>query len=280
MSALSLSALELHLSERDIRILEDLERFRFVTTRQLQRLHLPVVPLGTHATVSAATRGSTRILGRLEQLGVIARLDRRIGGIKHGSALIVWQLGPAGDRFLRARRGDPKRRRYEEPGRTFLSHTLAVADAAVSLIEQANAGRCELLELELEPACWRTFTSGSATVVSLKPDLLAVTADAATETHSFVEIDLGTEHLPAVLRKCRVYQRYHDTGTEQEGRGLFPAVVWVVPDPLRATRIRSAIDADSHLTSERFWIITPESMNRQLAPYPAAVTTSPKGGKT
>ncbi|MBT9605763.1 replication-relaxation family protein [Microbacterium sp.] len=273
MSALSLSALEPHLSDRDIRILEDLERFRFLTTRQLQRLHLAVVPLGGHATISSATRGTTRILGRLEQLGVITRLARRIGGIRHGSSLIVWQLGPAGDRFLRARRGDPKRRRYEEPGRTFLSHTLAVADAAVALIEQANAGRFELLELELEPTCWRSFTSSSAATVSLKPDLLAVTADATTETHSFVEIDLGSEHLPAVLRKCRVYQRYHDTRIEQEGRGLFPAVVWVVSDPLRATRIRTAIDTDRHLASELFWIITPESMSRQLAPYPAAVIT-------
>ncbi|MGF2948230.1 replication-relaxation family protein [Microbacterium alcoholitolerans] len=273
MSALSLVALEMHLSDRDIRVLDDLERFRFLTTRQLQRLHLPAAPLGSHATVSSATRGTTRILNRLEQLGVIGRLARRIGGIKHGSALIVWQLGPAGDRFLRARRGDPKRRRYEEPGRTFLSHTLAVADAAVNLIEQASAGRFELLELELEPACWRTFTSGSSTAISLKPDLLVVTADAHTETHSFVEIDRGTEHLPAVLRKCRIYQRYAATGIEQEKRSLFPAVVWVVPDPLRAARIRSAVDADAHLASELFWIITTDSMNRQLAPYPTPVNT-------
>lgn len=273
MSALRTVALEGLLSERDIRILEDLERFRFLTTRQLQRLHLPVAPLGDHATVSSATRGTTRILGRLEQIGVIARLQRRIGGIKHGSALIVWQLGAAGERFLRARRGDPKRRRYEEPGRTFLSHTLAVADAAVSLIEQANAGRFELLELDLEPDCWRTFTSGSAAATMLKPDLLVVTADPQTETHSFVEIDRGTEHLPAVLRKCRTYQRYHDTGIEQTTRSLFPAVVWVVPDTLRAKHIRSAIDADRNLANDLCWIITPESMNAQLAPYPASIST-------
>src|SRR5690606_18777712 len=115
-----------------------------------------------HATVSSATRGTTRILNRLEQLGVIARLERRIGGIKHGSALIVWQLGAAGDRFLRIRRGEVGRRRYEEPGRTFMAHMLAIADTAVTLIEQANARHFELLEMELEPTCWRSFTSGSA----------------------------------------------------------------------------------------------------------------------
>jgi len=273
MSAHRVAQLEQHLSDRDIRLLEDVERFRLLTTRQLQRLHFPATPLGPHATVSSATRGTTRVLNRLEELGVIARLERRIGGIKHGSALTVWQLGAAGDRYLRARRGDPNRRRYEEPGRTFMSHMLAVADTAVALIEQAGAGRFELLELDLEPACWRTFLSGSAAPISLKPDLLVVTADAETETHSFVEVDLGTEHLPAVLRKCRTYQRYHATGTEQDERGLFPAIVWIVPDPIRAGRIRDGITADPHLTSDLFWITTPESMNRQLAPYPATVTT-------
>lgn len=279
MSAHRVPALEARLTDRDVRLLEDLERFRFLTTRHIQRLHLPATPLGSHATVSSATRGTTRILGRLEELGVVTRLARRIGGIKHGSALIVWQLGAAGDRYLRARRGDPKRRRYEEPGRTFLTHTLAVVDAAVTLIEQANAGRFELLELELEPACWRTFSSATSTApMTLKPDLLVVTADTHTETHSFVEIDLGTEHLPAILRKCQTYQRYCRTGTEQQSRGLFPAVVWVVPDPLRAARIRDAIAGDSTLDTERFWIITPNAMNRHLAPYPAPITISPKGG--
>ncbi len=150
---------------------------------------------------------------------------------------------------------------------------LAVVDTAVALIEQANASRFELLELDLEPACWRTFISGSIAPITLKPDLFVVTADAETETHSFVEVDLGTEHLPAVLRKCRNYQRYHDTGNEQHAHGLFPAVVWIVPDPIRAKRIREGLAADKHLTADLFWITTPASMNRQLAPYPATVTT-------
>ncbi|WP_339619531.1 replication-relaxation family protein [uncultured Salinibacterium sp.] len=273
MTSRSIVQLEQHLTERDIRILEDLERFRLLTTRQLQRLHFPAVPLGPHTTSSSATRGTTRVLGRLENLGVIARLARRIGGITHGSALTVWQLGAAGDRFLRARRGEPKRRRYIEPGRTFMTHMLEIADTAVALIEQANAGRFELLELELEPACWRQFTSGSTATMILKPDLLVVSADAETETHSFVEVDRDTEHLPAVLRKCHTYQRYRATGNEQSGRGLFPAVVWIVPDAIRAKRIREAITAEKQLDTNVFWIITPESMNSQLAPYPAPVNT-------
>ncbi|PPG15131.1 hypothetical protein C5D36_10250 [Rathayibacter sp. AY1C6] len=94
--------LESHLTDRDVRVLEDLERFRLLTTRQLQRLHFPAKPLGPHTSTSAATRGTTRVLTRLEALGAITRLARRIGGIKHGSALTIWQLGPHGGRFLRS----------------------------------------------------------------------------------------------------------------------------------------------------------------------------------
>lgn len=264
-----------HLTDRDIRILNDLERFRLLTTRQLQRLHFPATPLGPHTTVQSATRGTTRVLGRLETLGAIARLARRIGGIKHGSALTIWQLGAAGDRFLRGRRGEPVRRRYEEPGLPFTEHLLAVADIATTLIEQANAGRFELLELDAEPGCWRTFTgtdTGTA-IITLKPDLLVVTADDTTETHSFIEVDRGTEHLPAVLRKCRTYQRYQRTGNEQQSRGLFPAVVWIVPDWRRAKTLKQAIHDNRDLDSELFWIITPDGALRQLAPYGASTTT-------
>ncbi len=272
MSALRIPDLEAHLTERDIRILEDLERFRLLSSRQLQRLHFPAAPFGMHTTVSAATRGTTRVLGRLEGHGVIARLARRIGGIKHGSALTIWQLGPAGERFLRARRGEPNRRRYSEPGRTFLSHMLAVADVAIVITERANVSGYEVLELELEPDCWRPFTGSGGNVITLKPDLLVVTADATTETHSFIEVDRGTEHLPAVLRKCHTYQRYFATGTEQATRGLFPAVVWITPDPLRARSIRNAIDTDRTLDPDLFWVITPEQAISRLAPYPTSTT--------
>lgn len=57
MAAVRHLDLEEHLTERDVRILEDLERFRLLTTRQLQRLHFPAAPLGPHVTASGATRG-------------------------------------------------------------------------------------------------------------------------------------------------------------------------------------------------------------------------------
>ncbi|WP_448810392.1 replication-relaxation family protein [Agromyces bauzanensis] len=265
--------IEEHLSDRDIRILEDLETYRLLTTRQLQRLHLPTAPYGDHVSVSAATRGTTRILGRLEQLDVVRRLQRRIGGVKHGSANTIWQLGPTGERYLRMRRGLPKRRRYEEPGLTFISHTLAVRDLVADVHEHASTDHYEVLDLRVEPDCWRPFTAAGGETVMLKPDLFVVTADTATETHAFVEVDLDTEHLPAVIRKCRTYQRYYATGIEQADRGVFPAVIWIVPSLERRDRLRQRIAADKHLDAALFWVITTEQALRHLAPYEASTTT-------
>jgi len=261
------------LSERDVRILEDLEQFRLLTTRQIQRLHFPARPHGAHVTVSGATRGTTRVLSRLEQHGAIARLSRRIGGVKHGSAVTIWQLGAAGERVLRTRSGRERRRRFEEPSGGFTRHAVAVADIAVLLRERSRFGAFELLTLDAEPSCWRTFTSVGNSVITLKPDLYVVTADAATETHSFVEVDLGTEHLPAMLRKCHAYQRYFASGVEQQQDGVFPAVVWIFLSPRRAEAVRTAIADKAGLDAGLFWTITTEEALDQLAPYGRPTTT-------
>ncbi|MCS3427100.1 replication-relaxation family protein [Leucobacter aridicollis] len=262
----AMNPLEGELSDRDIQILNNLERFRLLTTRQIQRLFFAPIPYGTHTSQSAATRSTTRVLNRLESQGYIARLERRIGGVNHGSALITWQLAAAGDSYLRQLYGAASRRRFQEPGLAFMRHTLAVAEVGVALEEADAEGRLELLKLELEPACWRTFQVGASSL-TLKPDLAVVTADSTTETHSFVEVDLCTEHRPVLQRKCQVYQRYHQTGDEQEATGLFPAVVWIAHTPARARTIRDAIRSDSTLDHTLFWVCTTETMLNQLAPY-------------
>ncbi len=265
--------IEEHLTARDIRLLEDLERYRLLTTRQIQRLRLPAVPFGSHVSTSAATRGTTRILNRLEDLGVVTRLERRIGGTKHGSANTVWQLGATGERYLRTRQGLPRRRRFDEPSLTFIAHTIATRDIAVTVIENAAHRSYDVLTADVEPHCWRTFTTGTGTT-TLRPDLFVVTADPTTETHSFVEVDLDTEHLPALIRKCRLYQRYFRTGIEQQARGLFPAIVWLVPTSKRARQLHDAIANARDLDADLFWITTTDQALAHLAPYTPPEHTS------
>ncbi len=245
--------LESLLTGRDSRILDDLEHFRALTTRLIQRLHFPAGDGGIHATVPTATRLANRILLRLESHGFIARIDRRIGGGLRGSAGQTWHLAAAGERLLRARRGEPGRRRYIRPSYTFLAHTLAVAEVAVTLREADQWSTFDLLELGSEPACWRPF-QGPLGLVTLKPDLFAVIANSKVEAHILIEVDRATEHLPTVIKKCRTYQQYRQTGLEQADSGLFPAVLWITPSAQRSSKLRAALQAERDLPSDLFTI--------------------------
>lgn len=245
--------LESLLTERDSQILADLERFRALSIRLVQRLHFPAGPHGLHATVPTATRLANRVLLRLEAHGFIARIDRRVGGPLRGSAATVWHLAATGERLLRARRGEASRRRFVTPSRDFLAHTLAVAEFAVTVKEAELGNALEVLELDTEPSCWRPFQSALG-VVTLKPDLFLVVANSEVEAHIFVEIDRGTEHLPAVLKKCRTYQQYRQTGVEQARSGVFPVVLWITPDAERARKLRTAIRKEPDLPADLFSI--------------------------
>lgn len=258
--------LESLLTERDSRILEDLERFRALSTRLIQRLHFPAGAGGLHASTATATRLANRVMHRLEAHAFVARVDRRVGGSLRGSAATTWHLAAAGERLLRARRGDPARRRYVTPSRAFLKHTLAVAELATTVRELATGSAVDALELEAEPNCWRSF-QGPLGVTTLKPDLFAVIANEEIEAHIFAEADLGTEHLPAVIKKCRTYQLYRQTGTEQATSGVFPAVLWVVPNAERAAKLRTAIRREPGLPADLFTICEAAEASVTLAGF-------------
>ena len=242
------------LSDRDLAILESLRVHRALSTVLIRRAHFPVgsEPRDasggkSHATEMAAAVATIRVLTRLESRHLITRMHRRIGGVRAGSSGIVWQLGASGERLLRTRHGDPNRRRYSEPSPSFLAHTLATADLAIRLYELARQRAIELLRLEAEPECWRTYLSAHGTRQWLKPDLFAITADGDYEHHLFIEADNATEHTPVIVRKALQYQQYASAGIHQQEHGLFPAVVWVVPDSKRQTAIRNALANEQRL---------------------------------
>lgn len=222
MNGRTLDNLTERLGQRDFKILSDIERFRLLTTRQIQRLHFA----NDHLNASAATRATARALFRLRQFDLLRVLDRRIGGARRGSASYVWQLGPAGDRLLRRLKGEPQRRRFVEPSHRFVNHTLAVAEVAILLIEaERRRTGFAISKLMTEPANWRTFLGSGGVVEWLKPDLHLVTTTGEFEDHLFVEVDLGTEHMPQIVAKCQTYQRYATTGAYQAEHGIFPAVL-------------------------------------------------------
>ena len=226
--------------------------------RQIQALHF------ANLASTSARRTTKRVVARLRALRVLGSLKQRVGGVRAGSHGLVHFVDVAGDRILRNRSGREARRIYE-PSARFLNHRLAIADAHIALIIADRGGEIDLVESAVEPAAWRTFTAIGATRRTLKPDLYAETATADDLVHAwFIEIDLGTEHIPTLLTKCREYEAYRQTGIEQDRHGSFPLVVWSIthPDPAKAERRRqalaSAITADPALTSALFRIVAPE----------------------
>jgi hypothetical protein len=279
MNTATLHRLRDQLNDRDIEILISLERFRLLSSRHIDQLHFE-----GHANPVAAARAGNRTLQRLKELGLVQPLERRIGGVRRGSASYIWQLAATGEHYLRAIHGIARRRRYVEPGLAFVSHTLAVNDVAVELLraDHTTPG-FGLDELVTEPTNWRSYLGPAGEARWLKPDLyvLSTIADpdesanrtgddsgaAASdgglfEDHVFLEIDLGTEHRPRIQAKCRAYAAYAATGAYQAEHGLFPAVTWLSPDPTRRQMLRAAIASTYGLPRELFQVLSPSDYLR------------------
>lgn len=236
---------------RDLEILESLRAHRMASTTQLRVLHFAE----PFASEVAATRVTIRVLNRLEAHRLITRLERRIGGVRKGSASLVWQLAATGERLLATMHGD-KRRRYLEPGGAFVRHTLAVTELAVQLNQAHRQGHFEHVHLVPEPGNWRRFMGAHGRPEILKPDLTAITAAGDYEDHWFLERDLGTEHPPVVARKALVYERYAQTGLAQADQGVLPAVLWVVSTRARQIALERALRRTRGLTPGVHRVIT------------------------
>ena len=243
------------LSERDWTLLTTLDRHGYLTTLQLQRLHF-----ADHATSDAAGRVCRRVLQRLAEQRVIEHLERRVGGIRAGSASYVWRLGPIGDRLLTQTADGRPRARRKEPSLHHLDHRLDVAEMHIRLLEAARNHRCEVLRVQLEPDSWRRYLSAGAAHAVLKPDLYAVTANDVFEDHWFIEVDRGTESLPTLLRKCAQYEGYRATGIEQRDGGVFPLVLWLLPNEQRVGQLRTAIRHARGLDEQLYRLTTPSGL--------------------
>jgi hypothetical protein len=250
-----LQLLREELSERDLAVIGSVQEHRFLTSRQIEDLHF-----ADHTTEEAGARICRRVLARLTRERLLSRLQRRIGGVRAGSASFIYALGPVGGRL-----GDGPRRRFTEPSPLFLDHTLAIADSRIDLIRADRQGKLELVAVEVEPVCWRRHTGPGGAREIVRPDLYVVTASDAFEDCWFLEIDRGTESPAAITRKCRAYELYWRSGTEQERRGTFPLVTWVAPEPTRAKRLASVISCRRNLKQDLFRVTTSAQLVELMA---------------
>lgn len=243
-----LSRLQSSLSDRDRQVLGSVADLRLATSRHLEALHYDDA-----ATPLTAARKARRSLQRLVELGLLRRLDRQIGGLHAGSAAFIYSLTDRGQRVLEL---PGARRRPLEPSWPFIAHTLAIADLVVVLHAACQQHDQSLLEVQTEPAAWRMWTNLGGGRETLKPDLYVSLAVGDDELRWFVEVDRGTEHRPALLRKCQAYQSYYEAGIEQTREGVFPRVTWLVPDTARAEQLDGIVSAERSLTNELFLVLT------------------------
>ena len=250
MTRSDIDALRDRLTERDLAVIRDVDKYRLLTTKQIQRLHFDPV----HPTPAASARACNRTLSRLRDTRVLGTLERRIGGVRAGSSGFVWYIGPAGERLMKSldRPLPSGRHNYREPSRHFVEHTVAIAELAVRISEAGRDGSFELLELQTEPGSWQTSLSRLGTAQMLKPDLRIVTAIGEYEHHWFVEVDMASEHMPVIVRQCTAYEAFRATGRYQAAHGLFPAVLWICPTSARAEAIRAAVAATPGLDPALF----------------------------
>jgi hypothetical protein len=232
VSVARLTALADGMTLRDRQIVETVARLTLVSGGQLSDLFFD----GIAHSVSR-TRVARRVLARLVAQRVLDRLERRRGGAGGGSSAWVYALGPAGRRLVAywAGEGLPRSRGAHEPGAVWTAHTLAVGDLYVALRAAERAGRVELLSFDTEPACWRRYTRLGGATGLLKPDAYVRLGVGEFEDSLLIEVDLGTEHRGQLTRQHHAYGEYFRAGVEQAETGVFPGVLWIVPDERRLT---------------------------------------------
>ena len=221
------------LSSRDHAILTDLDRTHVLTGGQLQRLHF------SNINTTCRARDRRRVLDRLVQLDLVSTLDRRIGGIRAGSAGHVYTLTPTGRRLqaLQRRQKLTKRlRRARTPGAPFLNHALAISEIYVTLVEASRNQNFQVSTFDTEPACWHPAEHGRY----LHPDAYLVLATPTHQDCWWLEIDQATESLPRIKRKCRSYLDFLTHG----GLGpdeVPPRILFTTPDTDRSDAIQKVI---------------------------------------
>jgi hypothetical protein len=232
-----LAAVSEAMTDRDWLIVETLQTVKVATAHQLERLHFDP------SEDPSSSRHRRRVLSHLVDLQVLGRLERRIGGVRAGSAGFVYGLEVVGQRLLDLRDGSGRWRPPFTPGLSFLQHRLAITEVYVRLVESQRGGRFhQLVEFAAEPDCWRSFSGRGGGRVLLKPDAYARIANGDYDYLWFIEVDRAAESRPTLKAKCQRYVDYWLSGREDTRSIVFPAVLWLVPDERRAETLAGVIE--------------------------------------
>lgn len=262
VSAARAAAIRQGLTDLDRRVVGTVTTVRMASGRQLQRLHF--------GPGEAAARRAGRCLKRLTDLRVLGRLDRRVGGIRAGSAGFVYLLDVVGQTMT-----DGGGRRPWQLRQAFVQHSLLVTECFVCLKEAAPACGYRLVDFRTEPRCWRTFT-GPAGLTVLKPDALAAVESGEFDDRWWLEVDNDTESPSRIARKAALYVQAYQLAIT--GREPFPKVLWVCTTAEREVQLRRALRGlpDEHW--DLMAVTKLDALAAVIAAGPGACGLSPSDG--
>ena len=252
------------------RLLALVAAHRFATTTQLARLTAP-----EYASSASALRQTQRHLASLAQQRLLTSLERRVGGWQGGSAVTIWAATTRGQRLVAVDEGEevPRRQRPREVSTTFLDHLLAITEVRTSIEEAVRQEADTEVAVALEPECWRTALSPSGQVQVLRPDLAVTITSPAYEDRYLVEVDRATENPGRVIATCWRYQEHQAASSQAGDGGVFPLVVWLVPNDRRRHRLERAIAHSTGLLCELFRVICLDQLPTLIHGGPAAIPT-------
>jgi hypothetical protein len=238
------------LTPRDLALLEDVWRFRFLTTSQIETLRAADTK-EVHRFISRLTL--TRRLKLLFHHRYLRRIARPLA---QGSREPVYLLDSEGARALSRLHGEvsaPPPSRL--PAQAALEHLLAIGQVRLSLLVAGSLsaypsqGDYALVEwLAGDKARFRVTLEEAGRrrqAVSIVPDGCAIVRQGGFRHHSFVEMDRSTEPQRTIAAKGRGYLAYWESGGFARDFnvpvGLGFRVLFVAPTAKRAQTILKAV---------------------------------------
>jgi len=240
---------------RDRRLLEELAHMRLLDREQAKII----------AGFGSTTRTNARLLA-LARAGLLRRffLATTAGGIK-----ALYAISREGAELVGIPYRGPRRRNHEMlVGDSFVQHQLAVNDIYCKLkAEITSRSNASLVR-------WLTFYEPLTAQLRLIPDAYFELKTSSGIIASFVEVDLGQEHLGVWRTKVRNYLHLATFGDCQRifGQNRF-RVLAIANSDRRLLGIRNVVSAS---TEKIFWFTDLDSVRRHGVL--ATVWLRPKGG--
>jgi hypothetical protein len=247
----------LNITEREWLVIETLNRFRMATGEQIQRLHFAHL----HGKDSAR-KARINTLKRLRDARVVMSFPRRIAGHSRGSVPHIWALDKVGWRLIRQRSGLPEGERFRRPHRPGMlleMHVIAVAEFYVRVVEASRRDAFTIAEFAAEPACWWRDSSG----MLLKPDAYLALRGPGYIDHWWIEVDLDTEHMPAIERQISAYLAFARRGEPGPNDSL-PGVLFVAKTPKRCVELKRTVSRIGPVAEDYITVTTMDAATAVL----------------